>query len=502
MVQYAKYLRRLLRREDGSATLLVGLGATLLIASAGVAIDMGRVQTAQSRLSSALDAAGLAAGNAISSGNANAVALKYFWANYPANYMGSTVNNPTIVPNADNSKITLDVTGTVPTTFMKIFGKTSVPIKAHAEISRANLGLELVLVMDVTGSMGNSAGGGISKLQAAKNAATDLINILYGSKTTLENVWIGMVPFAQTVKIGTARANWTSDSSVAATPGWGPTSWSGCVEARGAGGMDTNDIPPTPPNNLFPKYYSPCNADTGSNDDDTNGWFGNNSSATGGNEKWGNCSTGSGMQYRSLNTTSLGPNKGCSMPAITPLTASKSTILSAITALTANGSTEIPLGVAWGWRLISPSWRGMWGGEMDASNLPLDYDTPLMTKVVIVMTDGDNDISWDNYTAYGTPNLTTGPQLGPNACSGFGGNCNTGEGVLNTRTTQICNAMKAQGILVYTIAFGTDISGTAQTMLQNCASSTDYYFYSPTAASLSTAFKQIGDSLANLHISQ
>ena len=162
-------LRRLRRREDGSATLLIGFATTVLVASAGIAIDMGRVQTVQSRLSSALDSAGLAAGNGINSGDPVAITNKYFWANYPSGYMGSNVNNPTVLANADNSILTLDVNGTVPTTFMKIFGIMSIPVQAHAQITRANMGMELVLVIDTTGSMAESAGGGISKMTAAKN---------------------------------------------------------------------------------------------------------------------------------------------------------------------------------------------------------------------------------------------------------------------------------------------------------------------------------------------
>jgi len=518
----------LFRSEQGSATLLVGMAATLLVAAAGVAIDMGRVQTVQSRLSSALDAAGLAAGNAVNSGNVQTVTNKYFWANYPAAYMGSSVNDPTIVASNNNSILTLDVHGTVPTTFMKIFGIINLPVQAHAEITRANMGMELVLVMDTTGSMTDTAGGGITKLQAAKNAATDLINILYGSNTTLDNMWVGMVPFAQAVNIGSARGNWTSTPVNLPSYGWGTGSWSGCVDAREVGGYDVTDTPPG--SALFPKYYWPDDNNC-SGDDNYNDWasvstWGNTqttnicyhqTSCTCGN--YGPCNTtvacgnplqqttiacsGSGSNRictRTVRTptaysysinSSHSPNKYCSQ-AITPLTANKNTVLSAINTLSANGNTHIVLGAVWGWHLLSPSWRYMWGGEMDANHLPLAYDTPLMSKVVILMTDGDNTISNSTRGAYWY--LSDG-KLGTT-------NSATAVTQLNTRTAQVCTNMKNQGILVYTIAFGTDIGTTARNMLQACATSPDFYFYSPTASSLSTAFHQIADSLANLRVSQ
>ena len=108
-------------------------------------------------------------------------------------------------------------------------------------LNRANLGMELVLVIDTTGSMSSSAGSGISKMQAAKNATTDLINILYGTDNNIDNLWVGLVPFAQSVNIGTARGSWTSNPPSYPSFGYGPTTWMGCVDARHTGGQDVTD---------------------------------------------------------------------------------------------------------------------------------------------------------------------------------------------------------------------------------------------------------------------
>jgi hypothetical protein len=138
---------------------------------------------------------------------------------------------------------------------------------------------------------------------------------------------------------------------------------------------------------------------------------------------------------------------------------------------------------------------------MDTNDLPLDYHTPLMHKVVILMTDGDNDISWDTYSAYGTPPGTT--QLGASECSSSNhSNCNNGENMLDARTAQICASMKTEGVIIYTIAFGSNISTASQNMLRTCASSPDFFFLSPTSGALQSAFTQIGNSLANLRVSQ
>jgi hypothetical protein len=97
------------------------------------------------------------------------------------------------------------------------------------------------------------------------------------------------------------------------------------------------------------------------------------------------------------------------------------------------------------------------------------------------------------YTAYGF--LADG-HLGTTS------NVATAESKLNAKTTSICNAMKAQGVLIYTIVFGNGSSTTAKNLLKNCASETDFYFDSPSQTALQQAFQAIGDSLSKLRVSR
>ena len=82
-----------------------------------------------------------------------------------------------------------------------------------------------------------------------------------------------------------------------------------------------------------------------------------------------------------------GPNLGCATP-ITPLTASKTTIKAGINAMRPwrRGGTTGNLGLAWGWRTLSPSWRGLWGN----ADLPLDYSA-LHGEGRRLLTDGNNE---------------------------------------------------------------------------------------------------------------
>jgi hypothetical protein len=145
-----------------------------------------------------------------------------------------------------------------------------------------------------------------------------------------------------------------------------------------------------------------------------------------------------------------------------------------------------------GYRLISPHWRNYWGGQMSTNNLPLDYHTPLMNKIVVLLTDGDNTI--DNTSRGGYWYLSNG-KLGTT-------NQATAVSRLDSRTLEVCNTMKANGVVIYTIGLGTQISTAGQNLLRSCATNPSYYFASPTTSQLQTIFAQIGDSLANLRISK
>lgn len=458
--------------KRGAALPIIAVSFGVLVLASGGAIDAGRAQLVEAKLSSSLDAAGLAAGATVNTTNYQSEASKYFYANYPTNYLGSTITNLTSSINDDNTIITLSATATVPTTLLKLGGVDVFTITANSEITRASKGLELVLVIDTSGSMDDSAGGGKTRLKAAQDSIAIMLNILYGNENTQENLWVGVVPFSHAVNIGSSRTSWVASDSHY----WGTTSWGGCVEARSPSGRDVTDDPPT--TELFKKYYYPC--------DSNNQWYGTDSY-----EK--NCSTGYSVDTRNgISTYNYGPNYYCTPNVVTSLRASKSSIISDVNALDAWGGTHTVTGVVWAYRMLSPNWQGLWGGEMNTNSLPLAYGTENMEKAVIILSDGDNTAySW-LYTAY---NYLSAMWLGTT-------NTNTAANELDDLTEDACDAMKDNNIIIYTIAFGTSISSSGKNLMEDCASQSDYYFESPSTSDLATAFQTIGDSLANLRVSQ
>lgn len=465
-------LRRFLRTEDAAVAPLLGLIFLILIGCIGLAIDTGRSMVVKARLTNALDAAGLAVGARVATSDFQADAKKFVAANFKANYAGATVTDVTATPNSDKTVISLTATATMPTAFMKLFGMPGVVVKASTEVTRASAGLELVMVLDNTGSMSDS-------MTSLKSAANSLVNILYGDNATARNLYVGLVPFSQAVNIGTSRKAWVTPSSLLdSTNKYYPDLWTGCVEDR-ANGLDQNDDPPSSSDakTLFKAFYAPN--ETSNNYYYPNTWISRN---------WLGRETVS-VNYNA-NPRPLGPGSYCPSE-ITPMTNVKATVQSGISNMKAVGSTMINLGAVWGWRMLSPRWRGGWTGDMASNGLPLDYNSKNMTKAVVLMTDGANSFSNGVYTAYG---YLSEAKLGT-------ANEWNAEKALDTRLSTVCTAMKAKDIYVYTVAFNIN-SASIKQLMQNCATSTSYYFDAGNSAALTAAFQTIGASLSQLRVSR
>lgn len=202
-----------------------------------------------------------------------------------------------------------------------------------------------------------------------------------------------------------------------------------------------------------------------------------------------------------------GPNLGCG-PAITSLTAEKTKVLDAIDEMQPwhRGGTHANLGLAWGWRVISPRWQGLWGGDTP-DTLPMAYDAPLMDKVAIVLTDGENVYyDWPG----GLPGRPLSGSFPDTDYSAYGrlsegrlGTTNQAAAVveINNRMSRLCQNMKDEGIVIYAITFQLNDVAT-QNLMRNCATDPEKYYNSPSNDELRATFVAIGNELTNLRIAE
>ncbi len=540
--------RHFCRDQRGAMVAIIALAIMPVFASLALAIDLGRGYLLKSKLSYAIDAAALAGGRAFDSDIREEDVTMFFEANFPDQYMDAqlTGSGPSVTINDNDNTITIEAEATMPTHFMSVAGIDTVTVAARTVVQREMRGMELALVMDNTGSMRSSG-----KMAAMKDAAAELVNILYGDRETVPNFWISLVPYAATVNIGSQHADWlvqqNYDSDAARLAAdldgserfgyhedhYQPTVWKGCVEARSYPN-DSNDetwgeeawyphLWRTTLNAFENPDHDPHADPYDEDESDTWGEFLN------GDNEWDPDGPQSALKEANGDQNNgTGPNLGCG-PAITPLVAEKTTVQDAIDEMLPwhRGGTMANLGLAWGWRTISPKWQGVWGGDSPAE-LPLAYETPSMQKVVILLTDGVNQwydwpgAKWSvdgedhysglpgknkypgsydddyksewpgaDYTAYGR--LSEG-RLGTTSNSGA-------KNEVNDRMIELCSAMKAEDILLYTITFRLTDSAT-RSLYEDCATSVDHYFDSPSNSDLQQVFVEIANELSNLRIAE
>jgi hypothetical protein len=538
-------LRCLLVEQRGAVAAILGLAIIPLVAVLGLAIDTGRGYMLKSKLSYAIDAAGLAGGRAFETDLREQDIAMFFEANFPTGYMGSELlpDNPIVTFDDANNRIIIEATATVPTAFMGVVGVHEMRVSARTVIQRELRGMELVLVMDNTGSMRGNGG-----MDAMKPAATELINILYGDRETVPQFWVGLVPYVASVNIGTQHEDWLTGYDAG---DYEPTTWKGCVEAREYP-RDSNDDPPdverwrpfhwaTTLHQYANPWHNPSAGSFSASDRTTWGPY------IPGDNEWNPDGSESDLRldndhYQNWGT---GPNLGCG-PAITPLVASKTRILDAIDEMAPwhRGGTMANLGLAWGWRVISPRWRGLWDGDLP-DELPLDYEAQNMEKVVILLTDGNNEwYDWPGPDSATVPNTASGNcgegstvvplggLPGDNNARGTGSTSTCGilrstypgsdynaygrlsEGrlgttsksaanaVLDDRMLDMCENMKAEGIIIYTMTFGPSPDAGTKTLFESCATESDMYFHAATSATLQQAFVEIADQLSALRIAE
>ena len=422
--------RAFLFRNEGSAAPLLAFAMAALVGAAGLAFDGGRGYLMKARLSQAVDAAALAGGRSIrigGKGDHEDQILKYFRANLGDGFLGAEVADPDIRVSDDGDLIEVSAVASLPTTLMSVLGMRDLQVTARSVVSRSVKGLEIVMVLDNSGSMKGD------KLGDLKSATQTLLETLYGEQDVIEDLHVSLVPF-------TARTNLKGqEEALIAEADDDIDDDDGAVVASHLC-FDLRDG--TPKHDDTPPGEAPFEPYSGAFDpkDDL-------------------------AAYK---------DKICPEAALLPLSESRKRVADAIDGMEAEGCTRFDVGTAWGWRAISPLWRGTWRGVDSA--LPVDYRAPKIQKAVVIMTDGANT---------------------PEDCAKDADSKAASEAAF----AATCQAIKDQGVVIYTITFKLKDDKT-NALFEGCASSPDRYFRSPDGEVLETAFATIAGDLTNLRLAE
>ena len=321
-------------------------------------------------------------------------------------------------------------------------------------------------------------------------------------------------------------------------------SWAGCVEARPYP-LNIDDTPPFAttdgissvtgdPKTLFVPMFAP--------DELGSGW----DSPGNAPNNWWNDDTpfGTAAATRQLNTSKYfkirpsdkstpfarGPNYSCTTTPITPLADLSDAdetekLLDAIEDMWANGATNVPEGMAWGWRTLT-------SGEPFTTGRPKTIKGN--DKVIIVLTDGantyytpeslgymDSASNKSTYSVFGyaqtikdtsqTGRIFQGAPGGVSKTDFSNANYTKAMNYLfkNGTSASLCKNVHNDGIIVISVSLDLNASKPAEKAqmdaLRDCASTSRYtagkiLYYNATSSNLKEIFEEIAKELSNLRI--
>ncbi|MEL6372465.1 MAG: pilus assembly protein TadG-related protein [Pseudomonadota bacterium] len=405
-------LKRLASNKSGSVAITFAIATIAVVLTAGLAIDSGRVYNVASKVRAAADAAALAGAKALDGKAMSDDAVKAFTRNYFDVHMQN-----------------LGVTG-VNIAFLKVTpdrSKSTVKIEADVTVDTTFgriAGIDRFTISPDTEvefkqkkvelAMVLDVTGSMNdagKLIDMKDAATQVINIMIEENAKPDVVRIAIAPYSSSVNVAGFSADIIDDES------------GSCVNARTGSDRGTDAVPNV---DDFPVH----------NPTGTHGY--------------------------------------CPVSRVVPLRDDKDLLTTAITQLVAEGYTAGHTGAEWGWFLISPQWRDVWGG----SSKPEGYSDKGVIKSVLIMTDGMFN------TAY---NIDDGQSM---------------EDASYARFQTICAGMRAKGIKIYTVGFEITPGGRAETELKACAGPASNYFLASDRAALLSAFTTIATRLMSLRLTR
>lgn len=366
-------LARFRREEDGSFIILGLMLFVVMLIVGGLGVDLMRYEAHRARLQATLDRAVLAAASMSQPLPPKQVVIDYF----ERAGLGGLISEDDIKVEdfVTYRRVEANVTMEVSSTFLNFMGIESLNAPGYGAAEESATQTEISLVLDVSGSMGWGSSSGNSKISELRTAAKQFVNIMQcdpsdGEETTdcsveVGKVSINLVPYSEQVLAGEdlldAIGDYVEltgvDNFVTVTSEHGSSS---CVTWAGdqfeETGFDLAD-----PNYTLQRtgHFDPWRGQW----DDPSNWT---------------CQINSWRE-------------------IQPFGLSHAALRQRIDQLGASGNTSIDIGMKWGTLLLDPTLRqatvGMVArGEVDArfANRPFSYDERGISKVVVLMTDGEN----------------------------------------------------------------------------------------------------------------
>jgi Flp pilus assembly protein TadG len=531
------------RARRGNVAMMFALSLVPVCLAAGAGLDFTRGMLVRQQMSVALDAAALAVGSSsgLDQTSAQALAQKFFDANYTVDQTAfgtPTVTIPTGGYNGGGS-VLITATTPMPTILMKLAGITTLPVTTSTTVVWGQSKLWVALALDNTGSMAQTDSSGTSKISALQTASHQLLTILQNASATAGDVQVSVVPFARLVKVGTTYVNsswidWTDWAAEPANTGLnGKTDTLGpgencpftdilnlqispygyfCVASAANGASTVSSIPSS--GLICPGI------DSGTYNSDRKAFYYNgcySSVATGSQTtiSSGKSATCTGHSARNCICSGSGNSKVCKVPNYTHTWVpnahstwngcimdrtqdydASNTAPSGASLFPAANATSCPNTAM---MMLNYNWSNL-SNEIDAMS------PNGSTNQTIGLVHG-----WQTLTSgnpYGAPSLPANTSQfiilvsdGLNTQDRWYGDGFNQSSQVDARMALACTNAKAAGIVIYSIFV--DLGGTQgnSTVLQNCATDSAKYFDLTTSNAIITTFNTIAQQITSVRVS-
>lgn len=457
---------RFAREEDGIMTIWVLFMVMMMVMVGGIQLDFMRHQMERSRLQAVSDRAVLAAADLDQTRPARDVVTDYF----AKAGMSEFLSEVQVSEGLNFRTVTVDASKQLETPYLRKFGVDTLTVPARSVAEERVANVEISLVLDISGSM--AIGSRMTDMQDAAKVFVD--TVLRDQNEDL--ISVSLVPYSEHVNAGpliTSRMNMLTTHN-----------YSHCVE------FDENE------------FNSPA-LDT---------------------SKWHEQAQHYQWNYDGRNndrTETVCPRY--SYERIRPFSKNRTQLKDQIDDLKPRAGTSIFLGMKWAVAMLDPSFRAINNSLVEAEEVsskftgrPAAYDDPETLKTVILMTDGENAASnrissyyydsdseivhWDRYNL----NWYLSRYVNSwNRSSFYWEKYNRNLG--NRLLKNICNAAKANHIVIWTIGFEVDDNpydnDDGADVMRNCASSPSHFF-DVDGVELSEAFRAIARQINQLRLIQ
>ena len=466
------------REERGSVTYFAIFMLMMMLLVGGIAVDLMENEMQRTRVQNTLDRAVLAAADLDQTLEPQAVVQDYF------DKSGLSHFNPTVVVDEGLNFRTVTANaapGTTRTQYMRLMGVDTLPVNAGGTAEEKVSKVEISMVLDISGSMDDEVG----KIENMQDAAEAFVDAVIKPETQ-DLISVSVIPYTAQVSAGPDIFNAMNIPRSSGNPGW-------CVD------FEDTDFSTTIMR-MDGTYEHMQFFDEGWNRDYSSSVV-----------------TNPGCPGRDDGVYTSDPEaQKRAYEQIYPFSQNAGILKNRVNNFKARANTSIHIGMKWGVGMLDPSFRPVvqelgLNNKIDSTfaTRPAAYSDSDTLKTIILMTDGVNvntrriqpwyynsrseRIHWTKYPLHWYLNNYV-----YNSWSNWRYTKYT-SAQADTMLSNICDAAKDKGIVVWTVGF--EVTNSSFQVMQDCASSPSHAFRVE-GIDIVEAFEAIAKQINQLRLTQ